>query len=268
MMIYSEEYYLSAGEGNAQQELSLTRLTDILIDIATSHANSLGIGNPVMADRNAGWVLARLTIEMDSYPKVNQYYKVETWVESWNRHFSERAFRISDKEGNVFGFARSVWMVMTTDTHENYGLSHLRLPENAIVAGKCPIERQEKHRPIMRQGTPAAKAALEATRSDDYYRFKYCDIDFYRHVNTVRYITLLLNQYSMQDMDSNRVGRIELSFMHEGLYGMEIAIRCAATSPRHDSFLLQDTASEKPLLFARIRLDAREDRLSKSALSM
>lgn len=63
--IYEESYFLSAGETNAEQELSLPVLTTKIIDIATAHANSLGIGNPSMKEMKAGWVLSRLTIEID-----------------------------------------------------------------------------------------------------------------------------------------------------------------------------------------------------------
>ena len=67
----SETYFLSAGDTNANGELSLLVLTSKIIDIATSHANSLGIGNPAMEHLGAGWILARLTIEIKKYPKAN-----------------------------------------------------------------------------------------------------------------------------------------------------------------------------------------------------
>ena len=62
--VYSEKYFLSAGEANAEQELSLPVLATKIIDIATAHANSLGIGNPDMADIHSGWVIRKSTIPM------------------------------------------------------------------------------------------------------------------------------------------------------------------------------------------------------------
>ena len=132
--VYSQAFFLSAGEVNAEAELSLPLLTAKIIDIATAHANSLGIGNPSMEERGAGWVLSRLTIEMTRYPRVNENYTLSTWVESWNRHFSVRCFCISDPEGKPMGYARSIWMVMNTRTRDNEGLgpvsyNHLRAHE-------------------------------------------------------------------------------------------------------------------------------------------
>lgn len=55
---FSRSFFLSAGEVNAEGEMSLPLLVSKIIDIATAHANSLGIGNPSMAAMNRGWVLS------------------------------------------------------------------------------------------------------------------------------------------------------------------------------------------------------------------
>ena len=44
----SQTFFLSANDTNAQAEMSLPVLTSKIIDIATAHAKSLGIGNPAM----------------------------------------------------------------------------------------------------------------------------------------------------------------------------------------------------------------------------
>ena len=64
---FKQTFFLSAGETNAEQEISLPLLTSKIIDIATAHANSLGIGNPAMEARGCGWVLSRIAIEMGRY---------------------------------------------------------------------------------------------------------------------------------------------------------------------------------------------------------
>ena len=83
-------------------------LVSKIIDIATAHANSLGIGNPSMAAMNRGWVLSRITLEMEGYPRVDSTYTLTTWVESWTRHFSERIIMIADENGNPYGFCRTL----------------------------------------------------------------------------------------------------------------------------------------------------------------
>lgn len=259
--IYKETYFLSANEGNAEQEMALTILVSKIIDIATAHANSLGIGNPSMTEMHAGWILSRLTVEMDSYPVVNSYYTLETWVESFNRHFSERSFRISDPDGKVYGYARSIWMVMDTVNHTNVGLSHLSLPPDMIPDEKVPIERQTRHVPIAEKGmvATASKETLPATAPPFRYRFEYSDIDYYRHVNTVRYVNILINRFSLAEHDATFIRRLELSFLHEAKYGMDTTIlRADQDSDLRSAFQLSRTDNGQPLLFARIIRDYRK----------
>lgn len=223
--------FLSASETNAEAELSLPLLTTKIIDISTAHANALGIGNPSMAHMGCGWVLSRLAVEMSGYPKVNDTYKLTTWIESYNRHFSERIVMISDSNDRPLGYSRAIWMILDYNTRESVGLEHLALDDSLITPGRCPIARQGKHvivYPADYEGEVPRGAMLANTVPFDY-RYKYCDLDFYRHVNTVRYIELLLNRYPLQTYDRTCVSRMELAFMHEGRFDQEVSVL------RHDT---------------------------------
>lgn len=245
--ILTRSFYLSAAECNAQQELSLPLLAQKLIDVATEHANILGIGNPNMPNPDMGWVLSRLTVEMNRYPHENSNYSITTWVEDWNRHFSRRAFSIADEEGNIMGYARSIWMVLNTSDRSNAGLTGINFKPEWISNMECPIPMQEKH------------VRIEPDDNSPVYRFKYCDIDFYRHVNTVRYIDLLLNQFDMQDYDENIINRLELSFLHEASYGMEIRImkQTSETNALLHRLYLEKSDASMPILYSRLRFAPR-----------
>lgn len=238
--------------------MSLTLLTSKLIDIATAHANILGIGNPYMPDDHSGWVLSRLTIEMERYPEVDSEYTVSTWVESWNRHFSERAFRISSSSGEVLGWARSIWMVLDTGNRSNAGLDRLKFDESMIDTLVCPIARQGKHLQIVEDNEePENPRQLKATVPVKKYRFGYSDLDAYRHVNTVRYVGLLMNQLPLEVHDAYMVNRIELSFLHEGEYGKEVDILCHEVDETVIAYLLRRSLDKKDVLYSRIFLKKR-----------
>lgn len=253
--ILKESYFLSAGDTNAEHELALTVLTSKLIDIATLHANSLEIGNPCMEAMHAGWILSRLTIEMYRYPEVNSNYEVSTWIEEFNRHYSTRCFKIASKNGEALGYARSIWMVMDTENHTNLGLSHFNLDPNLVSGEKAPIDLQAKHLPIVLPNVESNehKKFLTADYLPVTCNFQYCDLDSYRHVNTVKYVTLLLNQFSLQQHDEYKIKRLELSFLNEAKYGMNCEL-LRADNQNHEisSFYLQEENSKKGLMFARV----------------
>ena len=251
---YSQEYFLSAGETNAEAEMSLPLLTSRIIDISTAHANQLHIGNPDMAERGCGWVLSRLALEMFRYPKVNERYRLTTWIESYNRHFSERIVQVSDESGEPLGYSRAIWMILDYHTRESVGLSHLPIPGDLPMPGRCPIAAQGKHAPVCPQNSDGElpRGAVRATAEPYMYRFKYCDLDFYRHVNTVRYIELLLNRLTLEDFDATTVRRMELAFMHESTYGREALVyRC--DDGLTTFFSINDCETDSPSLIAKIQ---------------
>lgn len=247
--VLTRKFFLSAGEVDAEGRMALPLLTSKIIDIATAHANSIGIGNPDMKELGMGWVLSRIVIEMKTFPRVNEEYALSTWIENWNRHFSVRNFMISDSTGKPCGYASSVWMVLNWNKRENAGTSHLHLDPSLILGETVPIARIGKHRTIVEPGNEIHNGALMANAPSKSYTFGYSDLDFYRHVNTVRYVSMLLNCFTLDEMDSSEVERLEMSFMREGRYGESVTLHIHEDGLQ-TSFALSDTADGTPLFSA------------------
>ena len=208
---YRLDFMLKPSVSNAERQLPLTLLIEQVIELATDHANHLGIGFLSMEGKDIGWVLSRLSVEMKRWPKVGEKYTVKTWVETWNRHFSERCFAVEEPDGKVLGYVRTVWMVIGLTSHKSYGTAEMHLPEDVVGVRECPILRQQRHKHF----EPSIVTE---------YMFKYTDIDFYRHVNTVRYAALMLNQFSLEMFDKHHLYRFEIAFMHEAKFGEKAII--------------------------------------------
>ena len=206
MKEFSKSYYLAAGECNPQGELPLTLLMTRIIEVATLHANSWGVGYERLIRDNQVWVLSRVAIEMTEYPKVNTNYKLTTWIEDYNRHFSQRNMRLEDENGKALGYVRTIWMVIDMNTRASVDIEKLGYIRENVSDIPCPIEPQSRLRPI------------EQGHAVDY-TFGYMDCDFNRHVNTVRYLSLLMNMFDMDCYDHYFIRRMELSFIKETHYG-------------------------------------------------
>ena len=83
------------------------------------------------------------------------------------------------------------------------------------------------------------------------YTFMYCDIDFNRHVNTVRYVTMLLNRFSLREMDETQINRLDMAFMREGRYDEPVTV-LRADSGLHTVLSMADCADGTPLLSASV----------------
>ena len=204
--VFSKTYYLAAGECNPQGELPLTLLMTRIIEVATLHANSWGVGYARLIQENQVWVLSRVTIEMMAYPRVNENYRLTTWIEDYNRHFSQRNMRIDDAEGNPLGYVRTIWMVIDMNTRASVDISQLAYIRENVSDLQCPIEPMSRLHPI--QDGRAIN-----------YTFGYMDCDFNRQVNTVRYLSHLMNLFDMERYDHNFISRMEISFVKETRYG-------------------------------------------------
>lgn len=214
---HTHSYILTAGESNASGRMPVTLLMERIIETATEHANALGIGYATLIRQGVGWVLSRVSVEMDRYPGINEEYSLTTWIESYNRRFSERNFEIRDGSGSVIGYARSVWVAMNFSSRTVADLSCFGSENFPSADRPCPIGR-----------TPRIAQLPDGAESIDYV-FQYCDIDFNRHVNTVRYLDLILNRWSLEHYDSNIVRRLDLLFHHECRYGDRVQVRTSTT---------------------------------------
>lgn len=200
---YVHEYYLNASETNAKQEMPLTLLAQRVIEVATEHADIIGVGYDVMLNDNLAWVLSRMTIQMHRMPRVREKYKLRTWIESYNRHFSERNMEIHGENDETIGYVRTIWFAIDMNTRTPGDLSKLESLAVTVSDRPCPIAKQGRLKPV-----------AEPTHVGEY-RFRYSDIDFNRHVNSVRYMDLLLNQWPLLYHETHDIERFEIAYLHE-----------------------------------------------------
>lgn len=226
---------------NASGVLSMPSLASDVLEVSSRHADLLGVTG--LATEGIGWVLSRLTIEMEAYPAVDQEYCVSTWVSQWNRHFSERCYRIFRPDGSTLGYARAVWMLINLTDHSGVGLEAFSFPEEMIGKYDCNIERQRRHRP------------LEGDVHEKPYVFEYSDIDFYRHVNTLRYIQIIINTLPLSVYDTFHLRRFEVAFMHEALFDQRVNIRSTGTDSLKEIHIAGENID---ILRARLKLEPRQ----------
>ena len=209
---YSQTFTLAAVESNAQGMMPLTLVIDRCILLATLHANALGIGYAGLIERGWGWVLSRINVEVLRYPEINEQYTVTTWIEGFNRMYSDRVFLFTDADGNPIAHGRSMWVAIDMRLRTAVDLSALNPESFPLGTGQCPLPKIPKLPPLKDPDSSAA------------YTFQYADIDFNRHVNTVQYVRLLLNQWPLEHYDSHSIRSFNIAFQHECHFGEEVSL--------------------------------------------
>ncbi len=241
---FRKDFLLTGGETGPENEMPLTLLVDRIIEMATLHANHLGIGWARMIQDNQAWVLSRLSLEMSRFPRVNEAYRIDTWVENRNRRFSERNFEVFDGDGNTIGYAHTVWVSINMTTREMGDLSALTELDEVAIDRPCPIAKQGR-----------LMVDKEKAQSCDY-TFTYRDIDINRHVNTVAYLRLLLDAWSLDFHDKYQTKRLDMAFMKESYWGEKVMLSHSEDEANVSSAIIESEAGD-PLIRMKIEWQER-----------
>lgn len=241
--LLTRRYHLTAAQCNAQRELAPAQLVQQLIEVSTDHADALGVGFKDLQRSGCLWVLSRVAFEMKRYPRILEHYSLTTWIESYNRHFSERNIEICGEDGETIGYARTIWVAIDMTTRRPADLTSMVPISTTVCDHPCPIDKQSKIRPV------------EPPQIVHEYTFRISDIDLNRHVNSTRYVELVLNQMDLADFDEFYLQRFEIEYKHEAHFNDTVEVSSAVK----DDVLVSDISlGEKTIALARSAMKPRE----------
>lgn len=202
--------------------LFMGHLGNHMLNAADFHSTDRGFGMRYLNTVNKTWVLSRLAIEMSEMPEQNAKFYVETWVESAMRYFTNRNFRVVGEDGKVYGYGRSVWAMIDTQT---------RQPQDILAVNDGSINQwieTEKECPIDRGGRVKMSADAPFVRTIDTY---YNDVDINGHVNSVKYIEHVLDLWPIDWYRAHRITRFEVAYVAESHAGDQLSFFREETAP-------------------------------------
>ena len=192
----------------------LGHLGNQMLNAADFHSTDRGFGMKYLMSIKRSWVLSRLAIEMMETPSQYERYWVETWVESAMKFFTQRNFCISGKDGCVYGYGRSIWAMIDTETRQPtdiYAIDNGAI-EKWIVADKpCPIEKSSR---VKMSENAGFVGSVEV---------RYNDIDINGHVNSIKYIEHVLDLWDVAWYRAHQIKRFEIAYVAEAHQGDSIS---------------------------------------------
>ena len=201
--------------------ITLSALSDNILNVAGIDAHSKGFGVDELNKENYSRVLSRIAFEFDYRPKEYAQYRIETWISDYGRMLSTRNFELTDAAGAGFGRVVSQWCMLDLTERRAVDLRAVAERHNeAVVDVPAPAEKPRK--------VAAVAAAPVLT-----HRVAYSDIDFNRHVNTMRYIELMLDVLPIERFDEERPLRLDVNFLRESRYGETLSVavgECGGTT--------------------------------------
>jgi acyl-ACP thioesterase len=190
--------------------LFMGHLGNHLLNAADFHSTDRDFGMTYLNPIHKTWVLSRLAVEMDEMPMQYTKFNVETWVESAMKYFTNRNFRVVGEDGKVYGYGRSVWAMIDTETRQPQDILEIHDGEivNWIETEKeCPIEKSSR--------VKMSDKAVLVREIDTYYN----DVDVNGHVNSIKYIEHILDLFSIDFYRENNIKRFEIAYVAESYGG-------------------------------------------------
>jgi len=196
------------------QRLFMGHLGNHLLNAADFHSTARGFGMQYLLTIQRSWVLSRLAIEMTEMPRMYTRFSVETWVESAMRYFTSRNFRVVGDNGQVYGYGRSIWAMIDTES---------RQPTDIFAIDNGAINQwieKDKPCPIDKGGRVKMGDGAELLRTIDTY---YNDVDINGHINSVKYIEHVLDLWPMDWYRHHTIRRLEIAYVAEAHAGDRLA---------------------------------------------
>ncbi len=193
----------------------ILRLTPVMMltlfeEIADEHAMELDIDGPTLRKRDkAYWVVRQVRLELNDVIRDHDDITVKTWPAEANGFRCGRSYQIfkqNSDEPVVRAFAE--WVLIDSETKK------IR-PANSI---KSPDIQYIKERAVE---TPLRRFKNIFTEDDFVYErvVRPCEIDVSHHTNNVKYCAMLLDSFSVKELEEMNIKELEIYYeaeSHEG----------------------------------------------------
>lgn len=192
------------------KHLFIGHLGNNLLNAADFHSNDRGYGVNYLNTINKTWVLSRLAIELDETPAIYNKFIIETWVDSVMRYFTNRNFKITNENGHIYGYGKSIWAMIDTETREPVDIMKV---DNETISKYIETNYDN---PIKKSSRVKLDSNLILQKSIIAH---YNDVDINGHVNSIKYIEHILDIFPLEWYKQHSIQKFDIAYIVESHYG-------------------------------------------------
>lgn len=214
---YTQEFRIASYQTDLTARIKPSAILEIMQEMAGAHAEMLNVGRSRLDPMNLAWVLTRVEVRMERYPRSGEMIQAETFPMPNRRVFFPRYFIFRDSEGKQIGCAGSMWVVLDITTR--------KMANDAEIVASMP-DNSDLNAPM---GMPATVEEIAAASQESLRIPVYTDLDVNGHVNNTRYLDWCCNALGIDVMRTHEMRRFAVNYNQEILPGQEVR-----TVLRHD----------------------------------
>ena len=201
-MKYSARITLYNSYFDLNNRLTAKSILNIFQDIASIHAEEIGVGYLAMLEKNMYWVLSRIKFDIIKMPEINQTVIAETWPHEKGRVDYDRDYLIESLDGKPLVKASSKWCVINFKTRR------------IALGGGVEYPEGEYFPQINYEGGLKKIADFDISDCGKFVGFAgESSLDHNGHVNNAKYLEFILDAISIEK--GEKIKAIEINYINE-----------------------------------------------------
>ncbi|MBP3454588.1 MAG: hypothetical protein J6M20_12885 [Clostridia bacterium] len=210
MKTYREDVRILTKDCDLTGQWKPSAILEVMQELAGIHGTLIGVGRNALLQQGVVWVLTRVEVVMDRYPKIGDTVSIETFPMPVRRWFFPRYFIFRNEQGEEIGRAGSLWVLLDVNTR--------KMAKPDICAALMP-DNSDLLAPL---GLPATVTEVSGTLETGTHIPVYTDLDINGHVNNTKYMDWCCNALGIDTMKTHCLSRFDVNYNLEILPGQEI----------------------------------------------
>lgn len=200
--VYTVRQRVGASMCDASGRLGLWNSFALFQDVASEHAEAIGVGFDAMRAQSCFWLTVRTRVHFYDRPKLMQPIDVSTWAHAPGATRCDRFYRLTS-HGVLLVEGRTEWCVYDLEKQAVRPISEVRFTpsrtnfcEDTVLSTPYAHFRHdfgENDRVLMHVVLPS-------------------DVDLGRHMNNVAYLRMLCDSFSVVELEQLNVAEMEILF--------------------------------------------------------
>jgi acyl-ACP thioesterase len=182
-------------------------------EFAGNHAYHRNLGYNNIIQRGQVWVMSRMKIELQDYPRLHETMTIQTWVSAMvptsNRHGE-----LFGQDGRYLGSFSSIWALIDINTRRPVRLTDFDVLNRPDVSATCGLPSRIPDQPEYHE-----VASFFAAPND---------LDMTGHVNNARYVEWMLNDYC-RHLPNHEPSSLEVNYLGEIFSDEQVTLHRHAT---------------------------------------
>jgi acyl-ACP thioesterase len=211
-----QRYQVNISDTGPQNKLTVASLWNYMQETAWNNAAYLGFSVYDLHKRGITWVVYRLKLSIESYPRHGENFTVETWPSGLDKYFVYRDFRVYDHQDQVIGEATSTWLVL--DLKKRTLITDLHKDLLGLYSGQDVA--------YLPRATDKLRK-ISTTEIEKPVTVEWFDLDVNEHANNSFFIRWVAQSVPSVCIRNYDLHVLDIQFKKECSYGDSVMVRSA-----------------------------------------